>query len=130
MADIAHRGSCLCGGVAFSVNGQLAPPSVCHCGQCRRQSGHAWASTHVPRASLNFTADASLRWYASSEIARRGFCGVCGSVLFWQRRDEDDISVSMGAFDAPTGTRLARHIFVADKGDYYEIADDLPQQAQ
>jgi hypothetical protein len=33
----------------------------------------------------------------------------------------------MGAFDAPTGTRLAKHIFVADKGDYYGIADGLPQ---
>ena len=29
----------------------------------------------------------------------------------------------MGAFDTPTGTRLAQHIFVADKGDYYDITD-------
>lgn len=130
MADIAHTGSCLCGSVTFTVAGPLAPASACHCGQCRRQSGHVWASTHVPRASLSLGSDTSLRWYASSDSARRGFCGTCGSVLFWQHNDEDDISISMGAFDAPTGTRLARHIFVAHKGDYYDIADDLPQQAQ
>ena len=34
----------------------------------------------------------------------------------------------MGAFDAPTGTRLGEHIFTADKGDYYEIGDGLPQE--
>jgi hypothetical protein len=33
----------------------------------------------------------------------------------------------MGAFDSPTGTRVATHIFVAEKGDYYDIADGLPQ---
>jgi hypothetical protein len=36
----------------------------------------------------------------------------------------------MGAFDAPTGTKLEMHIFVADKGDYYDIADGLPQNPQ
>ncbi len=38
--------------------------------------------------------------------------------------------VAMGALDGPTGLRLARHIFVADKGDYYDIADGLPQEAR
>ncbi|SFN58054.1 GFA family protein [Dokdonella immobilis] len=49
--------------------------------------------------------------------------------LFWDpdRSDHDFIAVAMGALDAPTGTRLAKHIFVADKGDYYEIKDGLPQ---
>ena len=34
----------------------------------------------------------------------------------------------MGAFDQPTGARLAKHIFTADKGDYYEIGDDGVRQ--
>ena len=38
--------------------------------------------------------------------------------------------LSLGAFDGPTRTKLALHIFVADKGDYYAIDDDLPQNAQ
>jgi hypothetical protein len=33
----------------------------------------------------------------------------------------------MGAFDTPTDTKLKMHIFAADKGDYYEITDGLPQ---
>lgn len=123
-----HTGSCLCGGVAFTFDADLTPASACHCGQCRRQSGHFWASTHVPRDKLTMTRDATLRWFAASDIAQRGFCNACGSFLFWQHRDEDHVSVSMGAIDAPTGVRLARHIFVADKGDYYDIADGLPQR--
>jgi len=33
----------------------------------------------------------------------------------------------MGAFDAPTSAHLEKHIFVAEKGDYYKISDGLPQ---
>jgi hypothetical protein len=39
----------------------------------------------------------------------------------------DWTAVAMGAFDKPTGTHLKKHIFVADKGDYYDVADGLPQ---
>lgn len=125
-----HKGSCNCGGVVFTVSGDLAPPSACHCGQCRKQSGHVWASTHVSQSALSLTRQDSLRWYSASDIAKRGFCGTCGSFLFWKHNEEDEISISMGAFDAPTQVALSRHIFVADKGDYYSLADDLPQRAQ
>jgi hypothetical protein len=47
--------------------------------------------------------------------------------MFWDPTHRHFIAIAMGAFDKPTGTRLAKHIFVADKGDYYEIADGLPQ---
>ncbi len=61
---------------------------------------------------------------------RRGFCSTCGSVLFWEPIGRDKIAIAMGAFDAPTGTHLEKHIFVADKGDYYDIADGVPQSLQ
>jgi hypothetical protein len=69
----------------------------------------------------------ALRWYQSSEKIRRGFCGVCGSSLFWEPSHRDWIAIAMGAFDGPTGTQAKMNIFVADKGDYYQIADGLPQ---
>lgn len=118
-------GSCLCGAVRFSVGGKVPDPSLCHCSQCRRQSGHVWASSHAPQDAVSIEGPVS--WYRSSEMAERGFCPTCGSFLFWRRDDEDTVSFSMGALEAPTGLRLARHIFTADKGDYYEIADGLPQ---
>ncbi|QYX56469.1 GFA family protein [Roseovarius sp. SCSIO 43702] len=122
------RGTCLCGDVTFETEATPEGASACHCGQCRKQSGHVWASAQVPREALRI--DGPVKWYAASEGARRGFCPRCGSFLFWEAHDEDHVSVALGAVDGPTGLRLEKHIFVADKGDYYEIADGVPQEAQ
>lgn len=121
------KASCNCGAVAFEVTGEILGSSFCHCGQCRRQSGHHWASANVKPSGLKFARDDGLKWFASSDFARRGFCGTCGCTLFWKHNEEDQISFSLGALDLPTGMRVAKHIFVADKGDYYDISDDLPQ---
>jgi hypothetical protein len=122
-----HKGSCLCGAVTFEVSGALPPPDACHCTQCRKHSGHYWASTDVARSALTIHGGDNLTWFQSSEKVRRGFCSKCGSFLFWDPIYKDKIAIGMGAFDRPTDTKLAIHIFVADKGDYYDIADGLPQ---
>jgi hypothetical protein len=125
-----HKGSCLCGAVRFEVAGELKGPDACHCTQCRKTSGHYWASTDVPRSALTIHRADNLTWFQSSERVRRGFCSTCGSALFWDPVKKDTIGVAMGAFESPTNTRLAIHIFVADKGDYYDITDGLPQNQQ
>jgi hypothetical protein len=122
-----HKGSCICGAVSFEIEGDLKPPDACHCRECRKQSGHYFASTDVPRAALTVHGSENVRWYASSEKVRRGFCATCGSTLFWDPVHRDWTGIAMGALDTPTGTRLAIHIFVAEKGDYYDISDGLPQ---
>ncbi|WP_417206284.1 GFA family protein [Antarctobacter sp.] len=121
------KGQCLCGAITFQTDARPQGASVCHCGQCRRQSGHLWASAHVPKPAL--TIAGPVRWYDSSAQAQRGFCPTCGSFLFWHAHAEDTISFALGALDAPTGLRLQKHIFTADKGDYYDIADDVPQSS-
>jgi hypothetical protein len=122
-----HQGSCLCRAVTFSVSCALPAADACHCSQCRKQSGHYWASTDVPRAALSISGTENIRWYQSSPKVRRGFCQTCGSFLFGDPPHRPSIAIAMGAFDAPTGAALSHHIFVADKGDYYEIADGVPQ---
>jgi len=127
-----HKGSCLCGAITFEVGAELAPPDACHCSQCRKWTGHYFASTDVRRGNLQIHGAEQLAWYQSSEKVRRGFCTTCGTSLFFDpldREKHDWIGIAMGAFDPPTGTRLALHIFVAEKGDYYDIADGLPQNA-
>ena len=99
--------------------------SVCHCSQCRRQSGHVWASAYVEEDAITISGD--VRWYASSEKAERGFCPRCGSFLFWRKHGKGKLSFALGAIDGPTGLALEKHIFTADKGDYYDIADGLPR---
>jgi len=119
------RGACLCGDVTFEVDAKPERAVACHCGQCRKQSGHVWAVASAPRDKVAINGE--LNWYAASAIGERGFCPRCGSFLFWRGHDEPTIEFALGALDSPTGVTLEAHIFVADKGDYYEIADDLPQ---
>ena len=120
-------GKCDCGKVRFEVAAVRDSVTICHCGQCRRTSGHLWASTHAPFGALTFTADEGLQWYESSSYAKRGFCKFCGSSLFYRMNDEDGIGIAAGCLESPTGLRVGKHIFVADKVDYYEIADGAPQ---
>lgn len=116
------KGSCLCGQIRFSAAATARPPAACHCSQCRKQSGHHWASVQVMDDDLTITG--SPRWFAASDKAKRGFCPTCGSFLFWKGTGEKDTGVALGAIDGATGLHLTRHIFTADKGDYYDIPSE------
>lgn len=120
------RGSCCCANVRFTVTGSPKGPSVCHCGQCRKMSGFAWSSAYVPEDQI--TIEGPVHWFASSRQAKRGICQTCGSFLFWKAHNEDTMSFALGAIDGPTGLTLQKHIFTADKGDYYALTDGLPQK--
>ena len=124
-----YTGSCLCGGVAYEVTGELSQVDYCHCTQCRKTSGHFVAAASCRPEALRLVADSSLTWYPSSASADRGFCKVCGSSVFWKPKHGGHVSVMAGTLDAPTGLRAVEHIFVADASDYYSIADGLPQHA-
>lgn len=121
-----HTGGCLCGGVRYRAGGPLRGAVACHCSQCRRTSGHFAAMTSVPAADLELDASGSLVWYRSSATAERGFCRICGSNLFWRQTGSDAVSIGAGTLDVPTGIAIEKHIFVADKSDYYELDDDVP----
>ena len=124
-----HTGGCLCGAVRYEVAGRLRPVVLCHCTQCRRSTGHFMAATAARHRDFHLTREEELRWYESSDCARRAFCGRCGSTLFWQGDGRDYISIAAGTLDGATGLLSACHIHVADKGDYYSIDDGLPQNA-
>ena len=122
------KGSCLCGNVRVEIEEPLEhAPEACHCTQCRKQSGHFLVAVNVRRTALRILGAEFVKWFQSSEKVKRGFCSVCGSTLFWDPIFKDWIGIAMGAFEGPTATHLAKHIFVAEKGDYYEISDGLPQ---
>lgn len=74
-----------------------------------------------------FDRDDGLRWYRSSDWAQRGFCSHCGSSLFYKLNSKDAHIVAPGCIEGDLGRKLSHHICVADKGDYYDIADGLPQ---
>jgi hypothetical protein len=125
-----HKGSCLCGAVKLEVARIELQPEACHCTMCRKHTGHFLVGVNVKRKDLTIHGEDKVGWYRSSPEVRRGFCAVCGSTLFWDALKEgyEYISIAMGAFDGPTGLHLRGHIFVGDKGDYYDIDDDLPRK--
>ena len=132
MKDIeaVHTGGCLCGEVRYRIDGALRGVIACHCSQCRRTSGHYAAMTSAPSGNVTLTSSAALRWYRSSDTAERGFCGVCGGNLFWKQTGSGDIYITAGTLDKPTGLKIAEHIFVASKSDYYDPTDGLPQRVE
>jgi hypothetical protein len=122
-----HTGSCLCGAVSFVVQSALPSASACHCTICRKTTGHYEAGVDVERSTVSITGEANVTWYFSSENVRRGFCSTCGSPMFFDPPAADWIGLNLGSFDGPTGTKIAQHIFVGDKGDYYDLCDGVPQ---
>ena len=123
---VRATGGCLCGAVRYAVRGPLRDVVLCHCAMCRRTHGHVGAYTATARTSLRLVEARGLRWYASSDAARRGFCGECGASLFWDASARDSISISAGTLDAPTGLKTALQIHVSSAGDYYDIDHTVP----
>ena len=122
-----RSGGCLCGAVRYQLTGKLRPVILCHCKQCQRSTGSLMAATAVRTRNFRLVADGGLHWYRSSDHGQRGFCGRCGSTLFWQGRDDTYLAIAAGTLDDDHGLTTVAHIFVADKGQYYQIHDTLPQ---
>lgn len=119
---VERKGSCLCGAVRYTVTSPLGAVTACHCGQCRKSSGHFAAAVPAPWAAVTVTG--APRWYQSSANARRGFCAQCGSYLFWEEHD-GLVYLQAGCLDDADGLHMDGHIFYADKGAYYSVATPL-----
>ena len=118
-------GRCECGGIRFRVNGDMRSVVNCHCRQCLRTHGNFAAYTDAAVKDIEWVSDATLQWYHSSDIARRGFCTQCGSSAFWQRLGSERMSISAGLVDSPSGLESSANIFVASRGDYYDLDERL-----
>ncbi len=103
----------------------MRPIMACHCSQCRKQSGFYFAATAADDVNLTIN-ETSLKWYKASPEAKRGFCGECGSALFWKHQKDSFTSVLAGSIDGSSGLEISEHIFVKDKPDWYEITDGKP----
>jgi hypothetical protein len=125
------RGSCLCGGVKYQINGALSHARNCHCTMCRKAHGAAFRS----RASAKTTefewlqGENLVTFYESSPGNYRGFCSVCGSPVVTKFRDASYYGVPLGTLDDDPGVRPELHVYVANKAPWFTITDDLPQFA-
>jgi hypothetical protein len=120
-----NAGGCFCGAVRYEATGPLMSVTYCHCSKCRRWHGHVGAFTAADRDTFRITEGRGLKWHVVSPTVKRGFCAECGSSLLFDEKTMPKIGICAGSLDEPTGLREKAHIYVASKGDYYEIAGSL-----
>lgn len=121
------KGSCLCGGVEFNT-GPMDHMDVCHCTTCQRWTGSSFVGADYKSGDVVFTKDGTLKWFESSDWAKRGFCGTCGSSLFYRlKADPDFWAICSGALDVPEGIEIGKEIFVDEKPYFYAFEGDRPR---
>lgn len=122
------RGACFCNAVQFSYE----PPSLwcahCHCTMCQRAHGAGfvtWIGADTARFKLH--QKETLRWFVSSPGARRGFCGRCGSTLFFESTQwPGETHIARANLTTAPDLAPQRHVYFADHADWLAKADDLP----
>ena len=123
-------GRCECGRVRYEVDGQIVDFSHCHCSQCRRLHGAAYATfAGVARDAFRYVSGSNgVKVYASSESNDRVFCAECGSNILVDPKDEPDaLYLSMSSLDNDPPRPHGYHAYVGSKAPWHEITDDLPQ---
>ncbi|HZO49738.1 MAG TPA: GFA family protein [Gaiellaceae bacterium] len=123
----AREGGCLCGGVRYAVRGPLRDILVCHCHECRRWAGRAWAATGARASDLEIAGD--VRWFPSPRSdhgAERGICPSCGASLFWRVPGSKWTSIAAGTLDEPSGLRVAAHIWLEQAAAWERPPDGIP----
>ncbi len=124
------EGSCLCGGVRFRLAGRLGPAGFCHCKQCQRASGSAFAANAPVREKyFQIIAGAQIvSEYESSPGKFRAFCSRCGSPVYSRRDSEPELRrIRLGTLDSDPERRPLAHVWVSAKAPWYSIEDSLVQ---
>ena len=122
-----REGRCLCGSVHFTAQIEGTGFGACHCAMCRRWCGGPFLSLRT--VGVQWHSDASVRTFRSSDWAERGYCGECGSSLFYRivtpGSDPGRIHLAVGSLDDATGLRLTTEVFIDHKPPGYDFAGEL-----
>ena len=127
---LIKRASCLCGGIKIRIRGKLRHVSNCHCSQCMKTHGNYGSYTQCAENNLTFISKKTLKWYKSSNFAKRGFCSKCGASIFYKKNKSLNISIAAGMFNKPTNLKTYSNIFTQGKLDYYKLDTRLKNFAK
>jgi len=123
------RGSCLCGAIAYEIDGPVGEIRHCHCQTCRKAQGAAFSSnTFVPRDHFRWIhGQELLSFYESSPGKSRYFCSKCGSHLVAMRDGQPNVIVRVPTLDdVPQPTGYA-HIWTSHDLPWLDFSDDVPK---
>lgn len=121
------EGSCLCGGVRFSVTEPFQSVSQCHCTNCKKLAGGTGTvSGRVRSGAIEILGGQELlRTFQPAEGTAKTFCSTCGSNLFgggWPQSEH--ASVRLSAIDSPFDRKPESHIFVRSVAPWETLPDD------
>jgi hypothetical protein len=127
MSDtIELRGGCQCGAVRFRASAAKNEAYYCHCAMCRRAFGNIFATfINLPKADVTWETRAP-DYYASSKIARRGFCAKCGTPLTFEYEDSKKMDLAVGALDHPEALKPVMHVGIESQIATFPMNDGLP----
>lgn len=127
---MALSGKCLCESVTYVITGPARGVVNCHCSRCRRHTGHFMAATATEVNDIEISGD-TLSWYEAAPGVEYGFCGNCGSTLFWRsERRPELISIAAGTLTPPTGLETVAAIYKDYASDYHVFDDSIPQHGE
>lgn len=116
-------GRCLCGKVSFRISTPVKEVGACHCSMCRRWGSGPFLEVSCGDAVV-FEGGENIVRYKSSDWAERGFCGICGTNLFYFLVSTGDYMMAAGALDDQTGLTLESEVFIDEKPDFYTFANE------
>lgn len=129
--EVRLEGGCLCGEVRYRILAHEGSVPLCHCDNCRRQSGApAVAWLEVARADFTWLGDGPRYYRYRSELAarvQRGFCATCGSSLTWERAGAATLDVATGTLDDPAAAPPTHHCWAPRALDWIDRDDGLPR---
>ena len=125
-----YTGGCLCGAIRFTIMGEIHSIVYCHCSQCRKVQGSAFATNGIVDVSLFKieSGEHELTGYQASSEQIKYFCKHCGSPIMSKNSSvPDQVRIRLGTIESDISERPAAHIFVTSKADWEDIAGELPQ---
>jgi len=125
-----YTGGCLCGAVRFEIHGGIRNIVYCHCSQCRKAQGSAFATNGIVNAAdfKIVAGEEMLTGYEATPGQTKSFCRVCGSPIMSRSvSSPDQVRVRLGTVESDIGERPGAHIFVTSKANWEDICGDLPQ---
>ena len=123
-------GKCLCERIQYEIDGKLGPVVYCHCSQCRRASGSAFATNApVRRKYFRFlSGENAISEFESTPGKFRAFCSGCGAPIYSRiTSDPDTLRIRLGTLDSDPERRPLAHFWSGSKASWFEITDALPQ---
>ena len=120
-------GKCLCGAVCFTATLPSKWVAHCHCTLCQRAHGAGvvtWVGFEHEHVAID-DPQARLRWYESTPGAQRGFCGRCGSTLFFRSQNwPGELHVVRSNFDDPIDREPQVHVFHDTHAPWLVLGED------